>query len=149
MSKADSIQRYVEQAIIEMPDMKDWQKAAIVLLSTKPDHKMTYEQIAEELGISTVTLYQFRQRSEVHQALLNFNLARVIDRIPAVTEAMVKKSVDRGDPLAAKLIFQIAGLLVERRAVEADVKTQVVSVADKTEDDLEAELARLRDRTND
>lgn len=143
MANKDAVQRHVDRAIIALEGLEGWQQAAIVLLATKPEHKMTYEEMAAELGISSQTLYRFRQRPDVKDYLVRYDLARVIDRIPDVTEAMIKKAVG-GDPLSQKLFYQYAGLLVERRAVEADVNANLVNGTDARVEDLHKELAELR-----
>lgn len=143
-SKSQKIADYVGRSIIEMGDLNDWQQAAIVLLATKREHKMNYDQIAEELGISHMTLYRFRQRPEVKDYILRFNMARMIDAIPEVMDAQVDMAVKRGSTKAAELILKYTGLLVERKAVEADVKAEVSSVSDQDNDALRAELEALR-----
>lgn len=144
MSEMDKLKRFADRAIIELEGLVDWQKAAIVLLATKHEHQLSYEQIAEELGISPVTLYRFRQRKEISDYVARFTTARVIDSLPAIVNKQVEMAVSRGSVKSAELLMKYAGLLVERRAVEADIRANVDSIADKDNDQLQVELEELR-----
>lgn len=144
MAKQDVIKKYVDQSIIDLDALEQWQSAAIVLLASKREHKMSYEEISEELGISTVTLYRFRQRTDVKDYILRFNMARIIDRLPEMMEAQMESAISNRSTKAAELILKYAGLLVERRSVDADIKTDVREVSDQSNDDLKRELEALR-----
>lgn len=148
MANKSALMKHVDRAIIALDGLEAWQQAAIVLLATKSEHKMSYEEIAKEIGVAPVTLYRFRQRPDVKDYLLKYNMARIIDSIPDVMDAQVKKAIKSSDTKAAELIVKYAGLLVERRAIDADVHADLANVTDKRVEDLEAELRELRAKQN-
>lgn len=140
---------YQMRSLLKMDDLEPWQQAAIVLLSTKREHKMTYEQIAEEVGVDPSTLYRFRQRDDVKDYILRYTMARIIDRIPEVVEVQAEQAINRGSVKSAELILKYAGLLAERRIVDADVRAEVADVTDKDVEELERELAELRKKAEE
>lgn len=142
----DIIEKYCRKSILDMSELNEWQQAAIVLLATKRDHKMTYDQISDELGIDSSTLYRFRQRNDVKDYILRYNMARIVDKIPEVMEAQVESAISNRSTKAAELLLKYAGLLIERRSVDADVRAEVTSVGDQDTDALKAELESLRSK---
>ncbi len=133
-----------ERSLLALDTMSPWQKAAIVLLSTKHEHRMTYEQIASEVGIDTKTLYLFRQRPDVQKALGEYVMAQIIEQMPAVAAKQLEQAITRGSVKSAEWLGKISGLLVERRAVDANISADVHDVSDASNDALRGELEDLR-----
>lgn len=141
----DKVKRLVDKSLLDLDELSDWQKAAVVLLSTKGEHKMGYEKMAKELGVNYVTLYRFRQRPDVKKYILDYTMARIVDRIPEVLEAQVEQAISRKSVKSAELLLKYAGLLIERREIESSVTT-TSSESQKDNKALQDELDMLRNR---
>jgi AcrR family transcriptional regulator len=138
-----------ERSLLAMDSFEPWQKAAIVLLSTKHEHRLTYEQIADEVGVDVRTIYRFRQRKDVQKALGEYVMAQIVDHMPAVAAKQIEQAITRGSVKSAEWLGKMSGLLVERRAVDANVTAEMSDVSAASNDELHAELEALRSKLGD
>lgn len=107
--------------------------------------KATYEQIAEQIGIDTSTLYHWRQKSEFVQYLAAVSDTK-LDSARAAADAqlmnLVKGTSNNGNASikALELYYKLIGKLVDKREVVSTQQEADVHDVDA----IKAEIERLR-----
>ncbi|KAB2332937.1 phBC6A51 family helix-turn-helix protein [Bacillus mesophilum] len=121
------------------------QYEAIQYLALPGHGDLTQEQIAEKVGVTRKTLYQWRQSIEFQDELKREISRNTAEKMGDVVNAMYKQAID-GNAAAAKLLFQSTGMLTDRLEVEDRTKQSDRSA--NTVEDMKAEIARLRGKKN-
>ena len=121
-----------------MTQFSEKQLIAIALLSQPNKAGFSFEEIAEQSGISVRQLHRWRKNPEFKQAIVEQSLENVKEVLPNVLKAH-QKQAERGNVKAIELFYKLFGLLVEKQEIE-----QSVTNKDKDNDELAKELAELK-----
>lgn len=124
---------------VDLRKFSEKQIIAIALLSQPNKAGMTFEEIAEHAGISVRQLHRWRKDPEFKQAVVQQALENVKEVIPDVLKAHIRKA-KQGNMKAIELFYKLHGLLVEKQEVEQKVETK-----DVTNDDLQADIAKIKE----
>lgn len=123
---------------VDMTQFSEKQLIAIGLLSQPNKAGFSFEEIAEQSGISVRQLHRWRKQPEFKQAIVEQSLENVKEVLPNVLKAH-QKQAERGNVKAIELFYKLFGLLVERQEIE-----QTVSNKDMDNEALSKELAELK-----
>lgn len=123
---------------VDMTQFSEKQIIAIGLLSQPNKAGFSFEDIAEQSGVSVRQLHRWRKLPEFKQAIVEQSLENVKDELPDVLSAH-KKQAKKGNMKAIELFYKLFGLLIEKQEIE-----QTVTSKDKDNATLEAELAQLK-----
>lgn len=116
--------------------LNEKQIAAIAILS-QPKRTMTYEQIANEVGVAKSTLFEWKKLDAFDKAL-NREIVRVTkDRLPDVFDSIIDNIKETGNAAAFRTLIQAHGMLTDKFEIES--KTSGTNA-----DDIRAEIERLR-----
>jgi AcrR family transcriptional regulator len=126
---------------VDLSKFSSEQLAAARLL-TDPDNRMTYQQIAEEVGVSERTLYRWREKEDFAQLIEELS-DRIMKTFVSEVDKAVMKSVKNGSVKAMELAYKRSGKLVDKKEISSEVDVSVSSVGDKSNEELMAELADL------
>lgn len=102
---------------------KQWQ--AIAILSVPGRAGMTYEEVAEHVGVSDKTLREWRKREDFNEAIKTQVLNNAIDHLPEVFEALPKIIVEEGNGSVLRTWLQSLGMLTDKKEVEVSSKDGV------------------------
>ena len=119
----------------------DRQLRAIEYIAQPNRGGLTFEQIADKIGISVKTLSRWRERKEFKQAVTQRALDGIRDELPDVFKAHVKIAKG-GNIKAIELLYKVSGILVERQEITQTVEDKRES--ENIERDI-ADLSRLLD----
>lgn len=117
--------------------LNEKQIAAIAILSQPKRGGLTYEQIAEEVGVARSTLFEWKKNDDFHNALKAEIVRTTSDRLPEVFASMIDNIVETGNAAAFRTLMQLHGLLTEK--VEVNSKGGTTDM-----DSIKAEIERLR-----
>lgn len=120
--------------------LNELQLAAIEFLSVPKRGGLTYEQIANKVGVSAVTLYKWRHNDDFNDELKREIVRKTIDRLPEVMEAVPDIIINDGNAAMLRTLLQAHGLLTDK--VEVDNKTGT----DSDIESMKAEIERIRNR---
>lgn len=109
---------------------------AIVELA-KPDRD-TYEEIAEKIGVSTVTLWKWRQDDLFNEELKRQVLRGSVAYLPDVFASIPKHIIEEGNAAMLRTYLQSLGMLTEK--VEVDSRGD----RDTDMDEMRAKIERMR-----
>lgn len=123
---------------IDMTQFSEKQIQAIGLLSLPNKGGFTFDEIAEQCGISIRQLHRWRKQHEFKAAIVEQSLDNVKEVLPNVLKAHTKQA-EKGNVKAIELFYKLFGLLVEKQEIE-----QSISNHDKDNDQLAKELAELK-----
>lgn len=120
--------------------LNEKQVAAIAILS-QPKRTMTYEQIAEQVGVAKSTLFEWKKLDHFDKAL-NKEIVRVTkDRLPDVFDSIIDNIKQTGNAAAFRTLIQAHGMLTDK--IEIESKSTSTNA-----DDIRAEIERLRGNMN-
>lgn len=126
-----------------MAKLNEKQIAAIAILAQPKRGGLTYEQVAEEVGIARSTLFEWKKQDVFHNALKAEIVRNTADRLPEVFSSMVDNIIDTGNAAAFRTLVQMHGLLTDK--IEIEAKGNGADV-----DAMKAEIERMRnDRQSD
>lgn len=103
-----------------MAKLNEKQYAAITLLSVPKRGGLTYEQIADQVGVSRRTLQEWRKSDDFTTELKNEIVRNTLDSLPEIMESIPRHIIDSGNAALFRTLLQAHGLLTER--VELDTK---------------------------
>lgn len=112
---------------------------AIVELA-KPNRD-TYENIAEKIGVSTVTLWKWRNDDAFNEELKRQVLRNSAGYLPDVMDSVPRHIIEEGNAAMFRTFLQAMGMLTEK--VEVENKDG----AEADMDEIRAKIERMR--TND
>ncbi len=120
--------------------LNEKQIAAIEYLSQPKRAGMTYEQIAEAVGVSDVTLYKWRKDDTFNDELKREIVRKTIDRLPEVMASIPDHIINDGNAAMFRTLLQAHSLLTER--VEVDNKSSEGADLDA----MKAEIEKYRNK---
>ena len=120
-----------------MAKLNEKQIAAIAILAQPKRGGLTYEQVAEEVGVARSTLFEWKKQDVFHNALKAEIVRNTADRLPEVFSSMVDNIIDTGNAAAFRTLVQMHGLLTDK--IEIDAKGNGADV-----DAMKAEIERMR-----
>ncbi|MDC3413977.1 phBC6A51 family helix-turn-helix protein [Terrihalobacillus insolitus] len=123
---------------VDLTQFNEKQIQAIGFLSLPNKGGLSFDEIAEKVGISVRQLHRWRKDNEFKAAIVEQSLENVKDELPNVLAAH-KKQAERGNVKAIELFYKLFGLLIERQEIE-----QTVTNKDKDNEALEKELGDLK-----
>lgn len=123
---------------VDLTQFTEKQIQAIGFLSLPNKGGLSFDEIAEKVGISVRQLHRWRKDAEFKAAIVEQSLENVKDELPNVLAAH-KKQAERGNVKAIELFYKLFGLLIERQEIE-----QTVHNKDKDNDTLAKELGDLK-----
>lgn len=125
-------------ARVDLKQFSEKQLIAIALLSQPNKAGFSFEEIAEQSGISVRQLHRWRKQPEFKQAIVEQSLENVKEVLPNILKAHTKQA-EKGNIKAIELFYKLFGLLVEKQEIE-----QTVKGSEKDNVDLAKELAELK-----
>lgn len=121
--------------------LNEKQHAAITILSQPRRAGMTYQQVADEIGISVRTLVRWRNNPEFNEELKRVVISKTIDRLPEVLEAIPDMILKDRNAAMVKVFLQMHGVLNDKIELNHKAAQQDGGV------DIEAIRARLMQRS--
>lgn len=115
------------------------QLAAIEYLALPKRGGMTYEQIANAIGVHRDTLLRWRNDDDFNEELKKKIMRNTIDRLPDIFDSIPDHIINDGNAAMFRTLLQAHGMLTEKHEVES--KTNEANV-----DAVKAEIERLRAR---
>jgi len=108
-----------------------------------------FDEVAKEVGVSTKTLFNYRQKPHIKKAVRALVLENTGDHLPEVMDILMKQ-VRKGNVRSLELYVKLLGLSVERQDIRQTTTIETKSPYDNmTDAELEAELKRLEQQTQD
>lgn len=118
--------------------LNEKQYAAIQYLAQPKRAGMTYEQIAEAVGVSDVTLWTWRKDDTFNDELKKQIMRNTIDRLPDVMASIPDHIINDGNAAMFRTLLQAHSLLTDK--VEVETKQ-----GESTDiDAMRAEIERIR-----
>jgi hypothetical protein len=107
------------------------QRLAIKLLSKSG---CSLGEVAEQIGAKLFTLRRWYAAPEFQQAILDQSREDIRAALPAAKDMLLKKALEDGDKECLKLIFRIAGLVVDgppAPAPEVEMENEMEAMSDE------------------
>lgn len=120
-----------------MAKLNDKQYAAIAILSLPKRGGLTYDQVAEQIGVSRTTLTNWRKQDEFNEELKREIMRRTIDRLPEIMDAIPDIIINEGNAAMFRTLLQAQGLLTDKVEVSTQGNTEDI-------DAIKAKLDALR-----
>ncbi|MGE7843895.1 phBC6A51 family helix-turn-helix protein [Lysinibacillus sp. NPDC093712] len=120
-----------------MAKLNDKQYAAIAILSQPKRGGLTYEQVAEEVGVSRTTLAEWRKRDDFNDELKRQIMRDTIERLPEVMASIPDHIINDGNAAMFRTLLQAQGLLTEKVEVTAQANGNDI-------DAIRADIERMR-----
>ena len=121
--------------------LNERQIAAITILATPGRSGMTYDDIADQVGVSRQTLHNWRKQDDFNEELKREIVRNTLDRLPDVMESVPDHIIRDGNAALFRTLLQTHGMLTEK--VEVDSKQGADT------DVLRAEIERMREQRKD
>ena len=118
--------------------LNDKQYAAIHYLALPKRGGLTYEQVAEEVGISAFTLQKWRKDDAFNDELKRQIMRNTVDRLPDVMASIPDHIIKDGNAAMFRTLLQAHSLLTDK----IEVETKDTGAADM--DAMRAEIERIR-----
>ncbi|WP_077297476.1 phBC6A51 family helix-turn-helix protein [Virgibacillus pantothenticus] len=120
--------------------LSEKQYAAIAILSLPKKGGMTYEQIADEIGVSSETLRRWRNEDTFNDELKRNIMRSTIERLPDIMASVPDHIIEQGNAAMFRTLLQAHGLLTEKHEVTSGNNDA------KDIDVMKAELAEFKKR---
>lgn len=120
-----------------MAKLNDKQYAAIAILSQPKRGGLTYEQVADTVGVHRDTLLQWRKSDAFNDELKRQIMRDTIDRLPEVMASVPDHIINDGNAAMFRTLLQAQGLLTEKVEVTDGVKSTDM-------DAIRADIERMR-----
>lgn len=98
--------------------LNDKQYAAIAILAQPKRGGLTYEQVAEQVGVSRDTLLRWRKQDEFNEELKRQIVSNTLDRLPEVMDSIPDHIIKDGNAAMFRTLLQAHGLLTDKVEVE-------------------------------
>lgn len=98
--------------------LSDKQYAAIALLAVPKRGGLTYEQVAEEVGVTDDTLRTWRRQDAFNDELKREIVRRTLDRLPEIMDSVPDHVINDGNAALFRTLLQAHGMLTDKVEVE-------------------------------
>ena len=120
-----------------MAKLNEKQYAAIAILALPKRGNMTYEQIAEQVGVNRNTLLEWRRQDDFNEELKRQIVRNTLDRLPDIMTSIPDHIINDGNAALFRTLLQAHGMLTDKVEVSnADGSGNV--------DTIKAEIERMR-----
>lgn len=120
-----------------MKRLTEKQVAAIAILAQPKRAGLTYEQIAERVGVSRQTLFEWRKDTRFNDELKKEIVRNTIDDLPEIMASVPQHIIKDGNAALFRTLLQAHGLLTD--------KVEVTNLANDTDADaIKAEIERMK-----
>lgn len=116
------------------------QHAAIAILSLPERGGLTYENVADKVGVSRQTLATWRKEDAFSKALKDEIVRATLDDLPEIMASLKEHIVRDGNAALLRTLLQAHGMLTEKVEVESKGAGQTQSDID----DMKAKIERFR-----
>ncbi|MED4892478.1 MULTISPECIES: phBC6A51 family helix-turn-helix protein [Heyndrickxia] len=123
--------------------LNELQYAAVALLALPQRGGMTYDEIAERVGVSRQTLYEWRNQDAFNEELKKQVLRNAVEHLPDMYAAVPRHVIEEGNAALFRTYIQSLGMLTEKVEVE-NKDGNAANI-----DDMKAEIERLRNARKD
>lgn len=120
-----------------MKRLNEKQLAAITILAQPKRGGLTYEQVAEKVGVSRRTLQEWRKDTTFTEELKKEIVRNTLDDLPAIMASIPQHIINDGNAALFRTLMQAHGLLTDR--VEVSHNTEATNT-----EAIKAEIERLR-----
>lgn len=128
----------MKAAVQHVPNLTATQIAAAELIAKKRGNSPTFNQIADQVGVSARTLARWRLLSpEFQQYVKDRVLGELVCQLPELMEVLYKKAIKTGSSRHLELSFQLLGML------QTQVVVQPPMIERRSNADIEAEILEL------
>jgi AcrR family transcriptional regulator len=123
--------------------LNDKQLAAIAILATPGRSGLTYDEVAERVGVSRQALYEWRNQDAFNDEMKKQVLRNAVEHLPDMYASIPKHVIEDGNAALFRTYIQSLGMLTEK--VEVDNK----SAGSADVDAMRAEIERMRHQRKD
>lgn len=120
-----------------MAKLSEQQIAAVTILAQPKRAGLTYEEVAEKVGIHRDTLYEWRKRDDFNDALKRQIVANTLDSLPDIMASIPTHIIKDGNAALFRTLLQAHGMLSEKIDVTTTDKGTDI-------DAIKAEIEKLR-----
>ncbi|MCI3920405.1 phBC6A51 family helix-turn-helix protein [Paenibacillus sp. TRM 82003] len=125
--------------LIKAGELTAEQLHAIEILALPKRGNMTYEEVAEAVGVSSKTLQRWRKETAFQEAVRRRSLQLLGEQLPDVLEAILNGAL-RGSAKHSELILKSLHVLKENHVIEA----KPYEPDERSNEAIEEEIARLQ-----
>lgn len=123
--------------------LNELQYAAVALLALPQRGGMTYDEIAEKVGVSRQTLYEWRNQDAFNDELKKQVLRNAVEHLPDMYAAVPRHVIEEGNAALFRTYIQSLGMLTEKVEVESK-DGNAANI-----DEMKAEIERMRKSRKD
>lgn len=98
--------------------LNDLQIAAITILAQPKRGGLTFEQVADEVGVSRETLRLWRKRDDFNTELKAEIVRNTLDRLPEIMDSIPDHVINDGNAALFRTLLQAHGMLTDKVEVE-------------------------------
>ena len=120
--------------------MNEKQWTAIAILATPGRGNMTYDEVAEKVGVSRMTIHRWRQDDKFNEEVKKQVLRNATEYLPDMYASIPKHVIEDGNAAMFRTFIQSLGMLTDK--VEIDNKSE----GGKEIDEMKAQLEAFRQR---
>jgi AcrR family transcriptional regulator len=118
--------------------LTDKQYAAIAILATPGRSGLTYDEVAERVGVSRQALYEWRNQDAFNDEMKKQVLRNAVEYLPDMFASIPKHVIEDGNAALFRTYIQSLGMLTEK----VEVESKNAGSADI--DVMKAEIERMR-----
>lgn len=122
-----------------MAKLNEKQVAAVTILALPKRGGLTYQQVADKVGVSRQALVDWRKRDDFNKALKDEIVRNTLDTMPEIMESIPNHIINDGNAALFRTLLQAHGMLTEKHEIET------ASKAEDT-DAMKAEIEKFRSR---
>lgn len=122
-----------------MAKLNEKQIAAVTILALPKRGGLTYQQVADKVGVSRQALVDWRKRDDFNKALKDEIVRNTLDTMPEIMESIPNHIINDGNAALFRTLLQAHGMLTEKHEIET------ASKAEDT-DAMKAEIEKFRSR---
>jgi transcriptional regulator with XRE-family HTH domain len=123
--------------------LTDKQYAAIAILATPARSGLTYDEVAERVGVSRQALYEWRNQDAFNDEMKKQVLRNAVEYLPDMFASIPKHVIEDGNAALFRTYIQSLGMLTEK--VEVESKNAGATDIDV----MKAEIERMRQQRKD
>lgn len=119
--------------------LSELQIAAIEFLALPKRGGLTYEQIAEKVGVTDRTLRDWRKEDAFNEELKRQVVRNTLDRLPEVMASVPDHIINDGNAAMLRTLLQAHGMLTDKVEMETKGSGGAADI-----DAMKAEIERMR-----